>query len=137
MGDPVPCLSHAGLTILVLLAGIQDWRRREVSDWLTWPLFLFGLASAIADLLQHLDFLALAVSIFLIVAWYFGWMGGADARILSGLWGLWPLGGFMALMAVGLWGSVLVLRQRGKERIPALVGSGFAVAILLIIELVR
>ncbi len=107
-------LPHTVLTILVILAGIQDWRKREVTDWLTWPMFIGGIVSAILYAVR-LDFSSLTVSIFLLIAWYFDWLGGADVRVLVGLWGLWPLAGFLALLATGLWGLVLVLRRRGKE----------------------
>ncbi len=130
-------LPHAMLALLSVLAGIQDWRKREVADWLTWPLFIFGLASAVVNAVKHLDFLPLTISIFLIVTWYFGWMGGADVRIFIGLWGLWPLAGLLALAATGLWGLVLVLRRRGKEKIPALVSTGFAVCLTFAMEVAR
>ncbi len=48
------------------------------------------------------EFLALLISIFLIAVRYFGWMGGADVRILIGLWGLWPLVGFLSLVSTGI-----------------------------------
>ena len=122
-------LPHTALTILVILAGIQDWRNREVTDWLTWPMFIGGIVSAILYAVR-LDFLSLTVSIFLLIAWYFDWLGGADVRVLVGLWGLWPLAGFLALLVTGLWGLVLVLRKREKEKIPALVSTALAVALL-------
>ncbi len=133
----VSYLPHAALVCLAVLAGIQDWRKREVSDWLTWPPFLFGLASAIVNAVKHLDLLPLVVSVFLIVTWYCGWMGGADVRIFIGLWGLWPLAGLLALAGTGLWGLVLVLRKRGKEKIPALVSTGFAVCLTFLGEMAK
>ncbi len=126
-------LIHSVLTVLVILAGIQDWRTREVSDWLTWPLFIGG-TSVVITRHENLSFLPLIVSAFLLIAWYFNWMGGADVRVLVGLWGLWPLAGILSLLANGLWGAVLVLRKRGKEKLPGMVGSGFAVATLFIVE---
>jgi Flp pilus assembly protein protease CpaA len=125
---------HALITALVVWGGLQDWKSREVNDWLTWPLFLMGLASAIARA-TRLDLLPLTICSFVLVAWYFNWLGGADARVLIGLWGLWPLAGFLGMVCTGLWGLVLILRRHGKERIPALVTVAFATSISLIIEL--
>ena len=37
---------HFALTALVILGAIQDWREREVSNWISVPLFLIGIVSA-------------------------------------------------------------------------------------------
>src|SRR5271157_3858899 len=121
---------HALIAALVVWGGLQDWRHREVTDWLTWPLFVMGAIAAVTRAVR-LDFLPLAVAFFVLTAWYFNWLGGADARVLVGLWGLWPLAGFLGMACTGLWGLVLVLRKRGRERIPALVAVAFGVLIEL------
>ena len=127
---------HALTAALVVWGGLQDWSKREVADWLTWPLFVMGLGSAIMRAV-HLDFLPLTISFFVLSVWYFNWLGGADARVLVGLWGLWPLAGLLGMVCTGLWGLVLVLRKRGKERIPALVTVAFATVIQLLAELFK
>jgi Flp pilus assembly protein protease CpaA len=126
---------HALTAALVVWGGLQDWSKREVADWLTWPLFVMGFGSAIIRAV-HLDFLPLTISIFVLSVWYFSWLGGADARILIGLWGLWPMAGLLGMICTGVWGLVLVLRKRGKERIPALVTVAIGTAIQLITEMV-
>ena len=127
---------HALTAALVIWGGLQDWRQREVADWLTWPLFVMGLGAAVCRAV-HLDFLPLTISIFVLSVWYFNWLGGADARVLVGLWGLWPIAGLLSMIFTGLWGLALVLRKRGKERIPAMVTIAFATAIQLLITLFR
>jgi len=127
---------HPILVILAGLAGLQDWRTGEVTDWITWPLFIAGGMAAIAKAVR-LDFLPLTISIFFLVIWYFNWMGGADVRVLIGLWGLWPLAGFLALVTTGVWGLILVLRRRGKERIPALVTIAIATCLTFLAEFAR
>ena len=127
---------HALTAAVVIWGGCQDWRRREVADWLTWPLFVMGLGAAVFRAV-HLNFLPLTISIFVLSVWYFNWLGGADARVLVGLWGLWPMAGLLGMLCTGLWGLVLILRKHGKERIPALVTVAFATAIQLLIELFR
>jgi hypothetical protein len=57
--------------------------------------------------------------------------------VLIGLWGLWPLAGLLGLVCMGLWGLVLVLRNRGKERIPAIVTVAFATVFQLLVELFK
>jgi len=127
---------HTLIAALVVWGGLQDWNRREVADWLTWPLFVIGFGSAIFRAV-HLDFLPLTISLFILSVWYFNWLGGADARVLVGLWGLWPLAGLLGLICTGGWGLVLVLRKRGKERFPALVAVAFGVLVQLFAELFR
>ena len=129
-------LPYAALTVLAILAGIQDWRKREVTDWLTWPLFLCGVISAIVSA-SRLDLLPLIVSIFFLITWYFDWMGGADVRVLVGLWGVWPLAGFLAILVTGLWGLILIMRKRGKERIPALVTIAFGTCLTFLLEVAK
>jgi len=127
---------HALLAALVIWSGLQDWRYREASDGLTWPLFVLGLGAAIFRAV-HLDLLPLIISVFVLVVWYCNWLGGADARVLVGLWGLWPLAGLLGMVCAGAWGLVMVLRKRGKEHIPALVAVAVGVTIQLVVELFR
>jgi len=125
---------HALTAALVIWGGCQDWRKREVADWLTWPLFVMGLGAAVFRAV-HLGFLPLTVGVFILSAWYFNWLGGADARVLVGLWGLWPIAGLLGMICTGLWGMVLVLRNRGKEHIPALVTVALVSFIQLVVEI--
>jgi Flp pilus assembly protein protease CpaA len=127
---------HALTAALVVWGGLQDWHQREVADWLTWPLFVMGLGAAVFRAV-HLDFLPLTICVFVLSVWYFNWLGGADARVMVGLWGLWPLAGMLGMVCTGVWGLVLVLRKRGKERIPALVTVALATVIELVVELFR
>jgi Flp pilus assembly protein protease CpaA len=127
---------HALTAALVIWGGCQDWNRREVADWLTWPFFVMGLGAAVCRAV-HLDFLPLTISVFILTAWYFNWLGGADARMIVGLWGLWPLAGLLGILLTGLWGLGLVLRKRGKERIPALITVAIATFIQLMVELCK
>ncbi|MGB8212004.1 MAG: hypothetical protein WCE68_00465 [Anaerolineales bacterium] len=126
-------VAHALVAIHVCLAGIQDWKKREVDNYLTWPLFLGGILTAIARIL-NLDLLPLIVIVFILVAWYSNWLGGADARIVIGLWGLWSAAGFLGLVSTGLWGFILILNKQKNEHIPALVAVTLGTAIMLAIE---
>ena len=127
---------HALTAALVIWGGCQDWRRREVADWLTWPLFVMGIGTAVFRAV-HLDFLPMTIGIFILSAWYFNWLGGADARVLVGLWGLWPIAGLIGMVCTGIWGFVLVLQKRGNERIPALITVAIASFIQLIVEICK
>ena len=52
MNSSFSALAHAGLAILSILAGRQDCRKREVADWLTWPLFFAGLMALAEPVIQ-------------------------------------------------------------------------------------
>lgn len=121
---------------LALIGGLQDWSRREVADWLTWPLFVAGAVYAVVRA-AGLDILPLMVCTFVLTVWYFDWLGGADARVLIGLWGLWPLAGLLGMAGAGLWGLALVLRKRGRERFPALVAIAFGVALTFLLDVAK
>lgn len=127
---------HALIAALVVWGGFQDWHYREVADWLTWPLFVMGVIAAIGRSVS-LDIFPITVAAFILTAWYSNWLGGADARVLVGLWGLWPAAGLFGMVCTGLWGLMLVLRRQGKERIPALVTVAIGTVILLVIQLFR
>ena len=127
---------HFALTALVILGGIQDWREREVSNWISVPLFLVGIVAAALRVLS-LEFMPLLAAGLLIFVWKRGWMGGADAKILIGLWGLWPAAAFWGMFGVGIWGLVLMLRRKGQERFPALITVAFATVIQLLAELFK
>lgn len=124
---------HFALTALVILGGIQDWREREVSNWISVPLFLVGIVAAALRVLS-LEFLPLLAAGLLFFAWRRGWMGGADAKLLIGLWGLWPAAAFWGMFGVGIWGLVLMLRRKGRERIPAVTALAFVVPLTFLTE---
>ena len=57
-------------------------------------------------------------------------MGGADWKVLVGLFGLWPLAGLAALVAAGVWGGLAILRTGERNaRFPGV--SAFALGVTL------
>lgn len=131
--DPIPLLWRAPALLLLAVAGAQDWRTHEAADWTTWPIFLCGSALAVWRATLG-DLTPLLMGIFVLLAWRWGWMGGADARILAGLWGVWPIAGLAGMILTGAVGFALVLRGRGQARIPALAVIALAAALTLLIE---
>ena len=78
---------HALTAALVVWGGLQDWSKREVADWLTWPLFVMGFGSAIFRAVR-LDFLPLTISIFVLerlVLQLAGWRGCPGPDRLMGV----------------------------------------------------
>ncbi len=124
-------LVTGALTALVAIAGLQDFRKGEVDNWITIPLFLLGLGGALFQLFssQALGWFPALVIAILTLAAFRGWMGGADWKILVGLFGLWPLAGLAALVTAGVWGGVAILRSGDRNvRFPGV--AAFALGIV-------
>ncbi|RPI20548.1 MAG: prepilin peptidase [Chloroflexota bacterium] len=125
-------LIHFALVIILTWMGIQDRRTREVSNVLTIPMLAGGVVVMTIQLIAR-DPSAVA-SILIIAVLTFaalrGWMGGADWKVLVGLFGLWPLAGFASLAGAGLFGAGAILWTRDRHvSFPAIYV--FAVASLL------
>jgi len=123
-------LVYSMLTALVAIAGLQDFRKGEVDNWITIPLFLLGLGGTLFHLRsgQSVGWLSALVIVILTLAAIRGWMGGADWKVLVGLFGLWPLAGLAALVAAGVWGGVAILRTGERNaRFPGV--SAFALGV--------
>ena len=126
------------LTILVAIAGLQDFRKGEVDNWITIPLFLLGLGGTLFHLRlgQSVGWLSALVSASLTLAACKGWMGGADWKALVGLFGLWPLAGLAALVAAGVWGGLAILRTGERNaRFPGVAAFAFGVALTFFAQL--
>lgn len=125
-------LFHLVLVVAVCWMGWQDWKTREVSNWLSLPLGMLGLAGLVYRFIQgdSLVLPSLFVVILLTIAAFRNWMGGADWKVLVGLWGLWTLGGLAALIGAGLWGMAEMIRTHDKNvSFPGI--AAFAVSLLL------
>ncbi len=126
-------LLFGALTLLLVVAGIQDWRSRKVSNWITIPLFVAGLIACIWRIfIDPFNGIAVAIMIVLLTAtiWKKDWMGGADWKVLVGLFGLWPLAGIVSVGATGIYGAAVIVWTRNlRARIPAV--SAIAIAVTL------
>lgn len=122
----------SALTVSVMIAGLQDFRRGEVSNWISIPLLCIGLGAALLQLFsgQALGWFPALVIAILTLAAFRGWMGGADWKILVGLFGLWPLAGLAALVTAGVWGGVAILRSGDRNvRFPGVVAFALGVTL--------
>ncbi len=124
----------AVLAILLIVASVTDWRRREIDNWLTAAIALaaplFWWASGLSIWPDVAIQLGLGLLVFAIFAGFFalGAMGGGDVKLLGAL-ALWllPLA-FMRLLIVmsilgGLLTIIMLIRQKalklpGKPEIP-------------------
>ncbi len=117
---------RGGLLALLLVAAAQDVREREVSNWITVPLFLIGVLGV--ALSGNLVAIVIAVAV-LAATRMDGGYGAADAKILVGLIGLWPQVVPSALLAM----LVFDWFWRRKMRSAAPLVVAILLGVLLII----
>jgi Flp pilus assembly protein protease CpaA len=134
----VDLILRAIVSTLIILGGIQDWKCGEVSNWITIPLLVAGLVACVIRLFKNPDTglsLTALVLLLTLLAWN-GWMGGADWKVLVGLFGLWPVAGFAAILTAGLWGLVEMVRKRDRNvRFPGIAAYAAATGLTFLIEL--
>jgi Flp pilus assembly protein protease CpaA len=133
-------LAVYGVLLCVLtIGGVQDWQTGEVSNWISIPLFLMGVLASILRVIQADDLLVSGLSLFAMavvtLAAFKGWMGGADWKVLIGLFGLWPLSGFAALIVAGVWGSLVILFTGDRNaRFPGVTAFAFAACLTFFVR---
>lgn len=130
---------------ILVSAGIQDARTREIANWknaaiaLLAPLWWWANGLALwPDMAIQLGIATLVFALF-VAAFHFGWMGGGDVKMIGAL-ALWfPLQPLLSMLIVmSLVGGALTLaflvdrtvrRQTGDIEIP--YGVAIAIAALL------
>ena len=132
---------------LLLWAGLEDIRHREIANWKTGAIVLMAPVWWWAN---GLDWwpdaaiqVALAIGVFAVfaAAFHIGWMGGGDVKLIAAL-ALWlPFGGFVAmLVAMSLAGGAITLamlieqrlrRRTDKIEIPYGVAIAFAAIVTI------
>ncbi len=135
----------AALALLLLSAGIEDIRRREIANWknatiaLAAPLWWFanGLVPW-PDMAIQVALAAIVLAIFY-GAFAMGWMGGGDVKLIAAL-ALWlPVGSFVSmLMVMSIAGGVVTLAmmierviRKNSDRIEVPYGVAIVFAALL------
>jgi len=141
MGWGILSYALVGALILILLsAGIEDARRREIANWknaaiaLMAPVWWLAQGYGLTD--AGIQFgIALAVFALFVGAFHFGWMGGGDVKMIGAL-ALWlPLQGlFFMLMVMSIIGGVLTLvmmLDHWRRKAPGAVETPYGVAIAI------
>lgn len=139
---------NIALSILILVvggllvsAGIQDARSREIANWKTAAVALLAPVWWYAngldpwpDMALHIG-VALGVFALFLLAFHFGMMGGGDVKLIVAL-ALWlPFPAFLSMLMVmsiagGLVTVVMMIEHRAKKNIGQVeVPYGVAIAI--------
>ena len=135
------------LAALLVSAGIQDARFREIANWKNAAIALLAplwwWASGLApwpDMATQCG-IALVVFAAFVAAFHFGWMGGGDVKMIGAL-ALWlplqPLVWMLIVMSLvgGVLTVVLLVEQRMRRKTAQIeVPYGVAIAIAALIAL--
>lgn len=133
------------LGALLLSAGLEDVRKREIANWKNAAIALLAPLWWVASGLQPWPDMAwqaglcLAVLAVFCVAFYFGQMGGGDVKMLAAL-GLWlPAGPLLSMLIVmSIVGGIITVAmlverwwRSGKNPVEVPYGVAIAIAALL------
>ncbi|MBN8815395.1 MAG: prepilin peptidase [Sphingomonas sp.] len=141
MGWGILSYALAGALVLILLsAGIEDARRREIANWknaaiaLMAPVWWVANGYGLVDVAWQIG-IALIVFALFVGAFHFGWMGGGDVKMIGAL-ALWlPLQGvFFMLLVMSVIGGVLTLIMvvdHWRRQAPGAVETPYGVAIAM------
>lgn len=130
----------AALLLLLLSAGIEDARTREIANWknaaiaLLAPAWWYVQGHGFSDAAWQFG-IALAVFAVFVGAFHFGWMGGGDVKMIGAL-ALWlPLQALIfMLMVMSVIGGVLTLimmLDHWRRKAPGVVEIPYGVAIAM------
>ncbi|HEY0621452.1 A24 family peptidase [Sphingomonas sp.] len=148
MGAVASLILLVVLGLILVSAGIEDARKREIANWKNAAIALLAVPWWIANGLQLWPDIAIQIGVAIAVfalfagAFHFGMMGGGDVKMIGAL-ALWfplqPL--IMMLVIMSLAGGVITLlmlidkwlrRQSGQPEVP--YGIAIAIAALLTIR---
>jgi len=134
------------LALILLLAGIEDARTREIANWknaaiaLMAPLAWWAAGYGWTDVAWQSGVALAAFAVFA-AAFHFGWMGGGDVKMIAAL-ALWLPGQALLtmLVAMSLIGGVLTLvmladhwRRKAEGPVETPYGVAIAMAALLML----
>lgn len=130
----------AALVLILLSAGIEDARNREIANWknaaiaLVAPAWWYVQGYGLGDVAWQAG-IALAVFAVFAGAFHFGWMGGGDVKMIGAL-ALWlPMQALLfMLMVMSVIGGVLTLimmLDHWRRKAPGAVETPYGVAIAM------
>lgn len=135
------------LAVLLVSAGIQDARTREIANWknaaiaLLAPVWWWSSGLILWPDLAVQVGIALLVFAAFVAAFHFGWMGGGDVKMIGAL-ALWlplmPLLWMLIVMSLvgGVLTAVLLIERAVRQRTAEIeVPYGVAIAIAALIAL--
>ena len=136
----LPYVLGGALVLILLSAGIEDARTREIANWknaaiaLLAPAWWWALGYGWADVAWQIG-IAIGVFALFVGAFHFGWMGGGDVKMIGAL-ALWLPGQtlFYMLMIMSIIGGLLTLIMmfdHWRRKAPGSVETPYGVAIAI------
>lgn len=121
---------------VLAIATVCDLRTREIPDWLSIALLVWGLVAKLAGWIE-LPWMALVMGLGLgLIAtlpfFWLGGLGGGDVKLITALgWVIGPVGLLITLLAMALTGGVLALiaalrGQKDYAYVPAILAGMIA-----------
>jgi prepilin peptidase CpaA len=128
------------LVLILLSAGIEDARTREIANWknaaiaLMAPAWWWMQGYGWVDVAWQIG-IAIGVFALFVGAFHFGWMGGGDVKMIGAL-ALWLPGPtlFFMLMVMSIIGGVLtpiMMFDHWRRKAPGAVETPYGVAIAM------
>ena len=149
MGEMFAPFLVIALGLLLVAAGVEDARKREIANWKNAAIALLALPWWVANGLTIWPDMAMQIGVALLVFAFFagafalGQMGGGDVKLISAL-ALWlpvqPLIWMLILMSLIGGGLTLLmvaekrLRRRGSMPLEIPYGVAIAIATLLVLR---
>ncbi|HWU74101.1 MAG TPA: prepilin peptidase [Sphingomonas sp.] len=128
------------LVLILLAAGIEDARTREIANWKNAAIALMAPAWWWVQGYGWIDVawqVGIAIGVFALFAgaFHFGWMGGGDVKMIGAL-ALWLPGQtlFFMLMVMSIIGGALTLIMmfdHWRRKAPGVVETPYGVAIAM------
>ncbi len=87
-----------GMTALMLWISLMDFRIHRVPNWVTYPMMLAGVGRALA----FADGTMLVYWVVILSLWQVHFIGGGDAKLLMGFFGIFPDFQLAQLMAASI-----------------------------------
>ena len=136
----LPFALGGALILILLLAGIEDARTREIANWKNAAIALMAPAWWWAQSYGWSDIawqVGIAIGVFAVfaAAFHFGWMGGGDVKMIGAL-ALWLPGQALLfmLMVMSIIGGLLTLIMmfdHWRRKAPGTVETPYGVAIAM------
>ncbi len=141
IAQSAPWAIHLVLLNWLAVCSVQDWRKREVSNWLTLPPFVLGLLYALGTGGETLALTLITLVVFVGGRAIWKAQGAADIKVLVTLAAFWPQAIFAALMVTAMWSVIRIVGGQGKEAYaglpPIAIGSFLALILFDLLPLLN
>ncbi len=133
IAQSAPWLPHLILLIWLVVCAVQDWQKREVSNWLTLPPFILGLVYILGQGGETFVLTLITLVVFLGARAVWKAQGAADIKVLVALAAFWPQALFAALIVTAIWSVIQIARGQGKEGYAGVPPMAVGVLLALIV----